>query len=84
MGIPIFLYTKSDIGFTISEGFREKFSDGAGELELVRSGLDDTMRAAFQSMRQLWHEDERVSDLRTSAYLVAIKKIADSYTAKGL
>jgi len=32
----------------------------------------------------LWHEDERVSDLRTSAYLVAIKKIADSYTAKGL
>ena len=70
--------------WNISEGFREKFSDGAGELELVRSGLDDTMRAAFQSMRQLWHEDERVSDLRTSAYLVAIKKIADSYTAKGL
>ena len=70
--------------WNISEGFREKFSNGAGELELVRSGLDDTMRAAFQSMRSLWHEDERVSDLRTSAYLVAIKKIADSYTAKGL
>ena len=56
----------------------------ADELELVRSGLDDTMRIAFQSMRGLWHDKEEVDDLRTAAYLVAIDKVAASYRAKGL
>ena len=57
---------------------------GAGELELVRSGLDDTMRGALQSMRTLWHEREDVTDLRMAAYLVSIEKVAASYRAKGL
>ncbi|WP_372603661.1 Glu/Leu/Phe/Val dehydrogenase, partial [Actibacterium sp.] len=30
--------------------FKEKYLRGADELELVRSGLDDTMRTAYQSM----------------------------------
>ena len=68
----------------ISSSFKEKYTQGAGELELVRSGLDDTMRGALQSMRALWHEQENVSDLRTAAYLVAIEKVAASYKAKGL
>jgi glutamate dehydrogenase (NAD(P)+) len=68
----------------LSADFRNKYLQGAGELELVRSGLDDTMRGAFQSMRTLWHERANVSDLRTAAYLVAIEKIAASYKAKGL
>tara|TARA_Y100000739_G_scaffold148719_1_gene128198 strand:- start:250 stop:852 length:603 start_codon:yes stop_codon:yes gene_type:complete len=68
----------------MSSNFKEKYTQGAGELELVRSGLDDTMRGALQSMRALWHEQENVSDLRTAAYLVAIEKVAASYKAKGL
>jgi glutamate dehydrogenase (NAD(P)+) len=68
----------------ISSNFKAKYAEGAGELELVRSGLDDTMRGALQSMRTLWHEQENVSDLRTAAYLVAIEKVAASYKAKGL
>jgi glutamate dehydrogenase (NAD(P)+) len=68
----------------LSTNFKKKYMVGAGELELVRSGLDDTMRGAFQSMRTLWHEQENVSDLRMAAYLVAIEKIAASYKAKGL
>ena len=67
-----------------SHDFRTKYLKGAGELELVRSGLDDTMRAALQSMRALWHEREAVTDLRMAAYLVSIEKIAASYKAKGL
>ena len=70
--------------WTLSENFKEKYMKGAGELELVRSGLDDTMRGAFQSMRTLWHEQEQVPDLRIAAYLVSIEKVAASYTAKGL
>ena len=57
---------------------------GAGELELVRSGLDDTMRAALQEMRTLWHERGDIEDLRTAAYVLAIKKIMKSYETKSL
>lgn len=67
-----------------SSDFKERYLRGAGELELVRSGLDDTMRIAYQSMRNVWHERSDVDDLRTAAYLVAIDKVAASYRAKGL
>jgi len=70
--------------WSLDPKFKEKYLRGAGELELVRSGLDDTMRIAYQSMRQVWHERDDVSDLRTAAYLVSIDKVASSYRAKGL
>ncbi len=69
---------------TISEGFKKKYLHGAGELELVRSGLDDTMREAYGSMREIWHEKPGVTDLRTSAYLVSIDRVAASYVSLGL
>ena len=72
------------IGWEISPDFKEKYLRGAGELELVRSGLDDTMRKAYQDMREVWHARDDVKDLRTAAYLVAIDKVASSYRAKGL
>ncbi|MEP0156142.1 Glu/Leu/Phe/Val dehydrogenase [Pseudophaeobacter sp.] len=70
--------------WTLTEGFKEKYLRGADELELVRSGLDDTMRIAYQSMREVWHSRDDVTDLRTAAYLVSIGKVAASYRAKGL
>jgi glutamate dehydrogenase (NAD(P)+) len=73
-----------DLGWTLSPGFKERYLRGADELELVRSGLDDTMRAAYQSMREVWHGRADCGDLRTAAYLVAIDKVAKSYRAKGL
>jgi glutamate dehydrogenase (NAD(P)+) len=74
----------SSINWTLSPGFKTKYLRGAGELELVRSGLDDTMRTAYQSMREVWHAREEVTDLRTAAYLVSIGKVARSYRALGL
>ena len=68
----------------MSKDFKEKYLRGADELELVRSGLDDTMRSAYQSMRAVWHARDDVKDLRTAAYIVAIGKVALSYQAKGL
>ncbi len=70
--------------WTMTPDFKRKYLRGAGELELVRSGLDDTMRIAYQAMREVWHEREDVSDLRTAAYLVAIDRVAASYRALGL
>jgi len=70
--------------WSLSDTFKRKYLRGADELELVRSGLDDTMRIAYQSMREVWHDREDVTDLRTAAYLVSIGKVAASYRAKGL
>ncbi|NNE53564.1 MAG: Glu/Leu/Phe/Val dehydrogenase [Sulfitobacter sp.] len=78
------LSADSGIGWQLSPNFKEKYLRGAGELELVRSGLDDTMQTAYQSMAHVWHNREDVNDLRTAAYLVSIEKVAASYRAKGL
>jgi glutamate dehydrogenase (NAD(P)+) len=69
---------------TLSSDFRQKYVQGAGELELVRSGLDDTMRASYQAMSEMWHSRDDVPDLRVAAYLVAIQRVSQSYRAKGL
>lgn len=71
-------------GAAVSEKFKQKYLYGADELELVRSGLDDTMRFAYQSMHETWRSRNDVTDLRVAAYLVAIDKVAASYRAKGL
>ncbi|MCE8538272.1 Glu/Leu/Phe/Val dehydrogenase [Ruegeria pomeroyi] len=70
--------------WSMTPQFKEKYLRGADELELVRSGLDDTMRIAYQAMRDVWHERSDVEDLRTAAYLVSIDRVAKSYRAKGL
>ncbi|MFO1105903.1 MAG: Glu/Leu/Phe/Val dehydrogenase [Amaricoccus sp.] len=68
----------------LSDAFKSQYVRGAGELELVRSGLDDTMRVAYQSMREVWHSRKDVPDLRVAAYLVSIGRVAASYRSKGL
>ncbi|MFG6592277.1 Glu/Leu/Phe/Val dehydrogenase [Sulfitobacter sp. 1A12157] len=78
------LSADKDLGWTLSPNFKEKYLRGAGELELVRSGLDDTMRTAYEAMAHVWHSRDDVDDLRTAAYLVSIEKVAASYHAKGL
>ncbi|MGY9034210.1 MAG: Glu/Leu/Phe/Val family dehydrogenase [Rhodobacterales bacterium] len=74
----------SGLGTQLSVKFKEAYLRGAGELELVRSGLDDSMRTAYQHMRKIWHSRKDVDDLRTAAYLVAIERVAESYRTKGL
>jgi glutamate dehydrogenase (NAD(P)+) len=74
--------TRQKLGFT--DRFKSEYLRGAGELELVRSGLDDTMRTAYQSMREIWHGRKDVEDLRVAAYLVSIERVAASYRSKGL
>lgn len=78
------LSADSGIGWQLSPNFKDKYLRGAGELELVRSGLDDTMSTAYESMAKVWHGRDDVDDLRTAAYLVSIDKVAASYRAKGL
>ena len=78
------LSADSSLNWTLSPDFKQKYLKGAGELELVRSGLDDTMRGAYQAMHEVWRTRDDVTDLRTAAYIVAIDRVAKSYKAKGL
>ncbi len=72
------------LGWSLGEGFKEKFLQGSDELALVRSGLDDTMRTAYQAMREIWHSRQDVEDLRVAAYIVSIGRVAATYRSKGL
>jgi glutamate dehydrogenase (NAD(P)+) len=56
---------------------------GAGELDHVRSGLDDTMREALQEIRAA-RARFRTPDLRTAAFVVAIDKVATAYRQRGI
>lgn len=68
----------------IPEWIQKELVQGADELDLVRSGLDDTMRLAFQQIKEVLDTREGVNDYRTAAYVVAIEKISRSYSDIGV
>ena len=70
-------------GKEMPEKFKEQFIEGANEIDLVRSGLDDMMREAYQKVRQSMIENN-IPNLRTAAYKVALDRIAISYDSIGL
>ena len=78
------LSADKNLGWELSPDFKRRYLQGADELQLVRSGLDDTMRTAYQSISEEWHRRSDVKDLRTAAFIVAIERVAASYRAKGL
>ena len=68
----------------VPAAFTKAFRRDASEINLVRSGLDDTMRQAYQTVRETWRSRNDVPDLRTAAYVAAIQKIAHWYTEYAL
>ncbi len=63
---------------TLPVASRQSICGGAKEVDLVRSGLDDTMRMAYAAMRDIWHNNPDCPDLRTAAYMVSVKRIAQT------
>ncbi len=59
----------------VDHATRDLLECGAGEIDLVRSGLDDTMRAAYNAMREERDAHPDCPDLRTAAYMVAVRRI---------
>ena len=68
----------------VDEPVRKRLVSGASELDLVRSGLDDTMRMAFQDMRDVMKRNPAIADYRTAAYALALEKIVQNYEDIGL
>ncbi|CAI2717209.1 Glu/Leu/Phe/Val family dehydrogenase [Nitrospina watsonii] len=71
-------------GHKIEGTLAAKLMVGPGEGELVLSGLDDTMREAFQHMREYFWRHENVESYRIAAMAIAIEKIANSYLEMGV
>jgi glutamate dehydrogenase (NAD(P)+) len=71
-------------GKQVPEVVRKELIAGADELALVRSGLDDTMRNAYQELRDVLRTHKTIRDYRTAAYYIAVKKIAHSKMEMGL
>ena len=57
---------------------------GADEIDLVNSGLEDTMINAYRDIREFKKRKRNVTDLRTAAFAVSINKIRDSYYTMGI
>jgi glutamate dehydrogenase (NAD(P)+) len=63
---------------------RRAIAHGADEIDLVNSGLEETMIGAYHQIRELWKRDPRVKDLRTAAFLNAVTKVANCYLELGI
>ena len=70
-------------GKQMPEKFKDQLIEGSSEIDLVRSGLDDMIREAYQKVR-LAKIENSIPDLRTAAYKIAIDRIAISYDSIGL
>jgi glutamate dehydrogenase (NAD(P)+) len=71
-------------GQTVPDDIRAELSTGADELALVRSGLDDTMRLAYQEISQTLHRSNRITDFRTAAFVVSLRKVVRTYMEMGV
>jgi len=56
---------------------------GADELDIVNSGLEETMAFAYRQIRQTCEEHEGM-DLRTAAMIRAIDKVVVAYEELGI
>ena len=71
-------------GKKVSSQAREDIMQGPDEIDLVRSGLEETMISATREIVECWHKNKGIPDMRTAAYVVAIDKVATSYAELGI
>jgi len=71
-------------GRLFSDEERRRIAHSPSEIDLVNSGLEETMIDAYQQIRELSRRDSRITDLRTAAFLSALNKVATSYLELGI
>lgn len=71
-------------GRPVPESLRNAVISSADEIDWVRSGLDDTMRMAYNEIREVLLRRPDAEDMRTAAYMLAVDKIARVYLDHGI
>ncbi len=71
-------------GKTVGDRERDFLTRGGTEIELVNSGLEDTMITAYQQIRETMRLHPDIQDVRTAAFVCSLKKIASDYISMGI
>jgi glutamate dehydrogenase (NAD(P)+) len=71
-------------GNKISDEQKKLIVHGPDEIDLVRSGLEDTMIKATNEILDCWKQNPTIRDMRTAAFVVAINKVGTSYLELGI
>jgi glutamate dehydrogenase (NAD(P)+) len=71
-------------GKSLDNKQRKILTHGADEIDLVRSGLEETMIFAYNEIRNEKKRNPKINDLRTAAFVSGIKKLAVSYQSLGI
>ena len=71
-------------GKKVSDTERSFIMHGPEEVDLVHSGLEETMIAATREIMEIWKNNPEIPDMRTAAYVSAINKVAISYSELGI
>jgi glutamate dehydrogenase (NAD(P)+) len=71
-------------GKRLSDAEVRTIARGADEIDLVNSGLEETMAVAYRQIRETCRADPKIPSLRTAAFVGAIDKIATCYAELGV
>ena len=71
-------------GRRLADAERRAVARGADEVDLVNSGLEESMAVAYQQIREVWKSDPSIPGLRTAAFIGSINKIATCYAGLGV
>jgi glutamate dehydrogenase (NAD(P)+) len=72
------------IGKPVPEVDKKFLVRGPEEIDLVNSGLEETMVSAYRKMRDTHHSTVPKESMRTAAFIIAIQKVALSYEQLGI
>ena len=75
---------ESMTGKKVDEEAKQFIEHGADEIDLVHSGLEETMISATREIMDVWKSNPAIPDMRTAAYVSAINKVATSYAELGI
>jgi glutamate dehydrogenase (NAD(P)+) len=71
-------------GRKLTSDERSAIVRGGDEIDLVNSGLHETMINAYGEIREIWKSNPDIRGLRTAAFIGAINKIGRSYGELGV
>ena len=71
-------------GKKVTESEKEIIAHGPDEIDLVHSGLEETMINATREIMDIWKANPSIPDMRTAAYVCAINKVGTSYAELGI
>lgn len=75
---------EKNTGKNIGTRERNIIARGADEIDLVRSGLEETMINSFHQIKEVKSRRKKVKDYRTAAFICALNKIGSDYLNMGV